>query len=132
MIFEHDLSDDDHFDALLRRANEQLTPVPVALSSRIERRLEGAAWRRRIGMTTALAVSVAVVWLASHDWSTPPPPIPPQPPVVVQIDPRPPVKVEVLPGSPNLAVPIESGDPNVVIVMIYPTLKNSNPNRSPQ
>ncbi len=127
------MDDDDRLDALLRQANDESAPVPARLTTSIEHRLNVATWRRRIGATAALAASVGLVWLVSHSWRTTEALLPAKQEVVVaHVEARPPLRIRFPKDAPLIAVPIESDDPNVAIVVVYPTMKSTSKARSQQ
>ena len=91
-----------------------------------ERRIHVAAWRRRAIAATALAASIAGIWLTSHIALTPPTP------VIAKVDPpvmKPDVRITFAKESNVIAVPIESDNPNVTIVMVYQAVRPTPKNR---
>ncbi len=122
---------DDQLDALLREAVERLTPLPPTLTPNVERRLHTVIWRRRVVGTLALAASIAGIWFASHLFS-PPTPVP----MVARVEPpklaRPDVRVTFPKDAHVIAVPIESDNPNVTVVMVYQAVRPTQKNRSHQ
>jgi hypothetical protein len=126
---------DDQLDALLREAAVRLTSLPPTLTPNIERRIHAAKWQRCIALSAALAASVAGIWLASHFLSMPRPPSP----MLAKVDLTPPPKPArpdvriTFPQDANvIAVPIESDNPNVTVVMVYQAIHPTPRSRSDQ
>jgi hypothetical protein len=127
---------DDQLNALLREAAERLTLLPPTLTPNIERRLRTAIWRRRIVATVTLAASIAGIWLASHLAFPPMPPTPmlvkTEPPPQAPKPARPDVRITFPKDANVIAVPIESDNPNVTVVMVYQAVRPTPKHRSDQ
>lgn len=107
----------DPLDDLLAEANETLTPVPAGLTRRIERRLSRAR-RLRFATLTAVAASLAALWLLRRD--VPRPEVRFEPPtVVVAPAPPDPVRVTFPPSSGVTAVPVPAESPNVTVLWLF-------------
>ena len=123
---------DDQIDSLLREAVERLTPLPPTLTPSIERRIHAAVWRRRLVASMALAASIAGIWFASHLAFPPPTPAP----MLAKVEPAKPARPDVritFPKDANvIAVPIESDNPNVTVVMVYQAVRPTPKHRSEQ
>jgi anti-sigma factor RsiW len=120
----------DRLGALLSAAVAQLDRVPERLIGRIESRLLSARRRRIMLVATGVAALVGVVWLLGHALLRPGKVTQP----VVEVRPEPPrlaapstgSQVRVLfPARANVvALPQETGSPNVTLIWVYPGLRH--------
>ncbi len=128
-------------DRLLGPAAEHLGPAPSSLIDRIDRQLRSIRRRRLVrlacGLTTASVLAVAVgVWLGSHPAGGP---SARQPVVQRHVEPETgqgevepaaqlasdvllPARVSLADPSEAILVPLETSNPNVSIVWVYPTV----------
>jgi len=147
-----EVADGQRIDRLLARASDHLEPVPARLVDRIEGRI-GSLRRRRLvrvvlGLSAAAAALLAVgISLMPRDEVTPPRPathrdvpfiaeetIKRKPDSHADVHEAPPpaqlpsnnarrVRVSLADPAEAILVPIETSNPNVSIVWIYPTLR---------
>ncbi len=129
-------------DRLLAGAAACAEPAPPALVDRIEGRIRSCrrrrAARRALGLSAAVGVLLAIgLWSATRDRSVPPEPDPlverpaePEaepphatPPAPLVADAEPPVRVSLANASDGIVVPVETSNPHVSIVWIYPTVR---------
>lgn len=109
----------DPLDDLLAEANEALTPVPPGLARRIERRLSRARRYRFATLTTAVAASVAALWLLRPEAPRHDLPVAPLPVATAPTLPDP-VRVTFPAGSGVTAVPVPAESPNVTVLWLFP------------
>jgi len=146
------VEDNDRVNRLLTDASEQLEAHSATLVDRIEQRIGAARLRRRFGIGLTIAASLVglLAWLSlsarrdadqiagendvpkpieQHD---PHRDIPQDEDNQQQRSPHELVTVRFDPASNVLAVPVESGNPNVTILRVYPTLKAAQATADPQ
>jgi anti-sigma factor RsiW len=114
-------------ESLLRDA-ARLEPLPAGLVDRTEGRWHRARKRRALRRAASLAAAALLAGLlgTTSFWPAPQrPPAPPQPPPVANTGPpaRPPARVTFSPRTPVIAVPVDTGDPDITFVWVYPTAR---------
>ena len=130
-----------HIDRLLLQAAGQLEPGPSSLIDRIEKELRAENRRRTVRSAWGLSAAAAVVlglglWLAeghfhASDLSQPivqketkpaTEPDPLDPPTPAPRDP-PRARVSLADRSSAIVLPVETENPNVTLVWVYPTVR---------
>lgn len=144
------IDDERRIDRLLAQGAAKLQPVPPALIGRIEDEIRSMRRRRVIrwafGLSTAVAVALAAaVWLTLQTGRLAPGPKPiVQKPTEAEngehdaASPARPAsegearaRVTLADRTEGIVVPLETSNPNVSIVLIYPTVKPVRDRRGP-
>jgi anti-sigma factor RsiW len=128
----------ERLSELLARAAMRLEAVPDDLADRIERHVRLRLYRRRAMLVSGVAAAVAacvLVW----QLATPAGPQPAGEPTAqaqAQAVPtaRPPLKTEVTFADPSrvIAVPVETANPSITFVWVYPTVVPAEQHNAPE